>query len=945
MERDAFISYSHRRDVPLAEALQKGLHGILRTPWLRRPGAKVFRDTTSLGASHDLGGSIKSALAGSRYFIYLASPEAADSRWVCEEIAFWRHNHGMDHFLIALSDGRIVWDQTAGDFDWGRTTALPPGLRGAFETEPLWVDLRPFRDTDDRSMAPGTDFRDKVVTLAAPLHGLAKDALDSEDLRMQRRAVHFLRGAVALLTVMLLLAIAAGVFAWHQRGEALARARTSASQALAARALDTASKDPRKAAQFALYADAVQPTGESAQALAQAVVANDSVTRHLQAGNEEVANFHGLAHVVATNVAISRNGNMLAYYSDLDPDAESGTGPHIHLFDITTGKALPSLQGKGWPQDGGGMEFSSDGQTLAVEAPYNQIQIWDVAHQKVLQTITASNGEELATAFKNLRAFAFSRDGQRLAAAFYSPDQEDYDFHVAVWDATTGRELTKELATPDSLTLGFDGSNRLLSLDAQAGTVRSLARNSTSWSAQRPIPGFPRQDRAQVTLSADGSKAYIGEKNELWDLAKGQRVTGIDGRDVGAIVMPGAKDGSVYAADSRGVNVYDAALRRQRTLGSFTWPVSSVSASGDGQWVAAGSGDGAVSLFSTTSFQAGVRLPNKSQVRPADLAPDKWTAFRTGQSGTDVWAITDEGIRKLGHVPLKLVKEAMRQDTVIASADGSRAIVAQQGVVSLWDLHKKSRVRHPWTSGSEFVPLSFLPDGTHVVGTTKEEVQVLDTRSWSVRQSVPFDREASDMASAISADRTTLALVQDKELTVWKWETKEGFQQVRKVSIKSVWTMYGHEAAVSAKGELVAVMNYDGRISILNVSTGRFVHSTSASTGGAALAFSSDTAFLVQAFGSEEESGLQFWDAATGEARGAWMLPNQGTGQDNAVTQLFTGNNGAVVAFGMDGSLVRRTVDKDSWRKVLCKLAPDKLPHDEYDRYLGGLDVDTPCKA
>ncbi|MGA6871306.1 toll/interleukin-1 receptor domain-containing protein [Streptomyces pratensis] len=943
MERDAFISYSHKRDAPLAEALQKGLQGILRTPWLHRAGAKVFRDTTSLSASHDLSGSIKAALAASRYFIYLASPEAAESRWVREEIEYWRHNHGMEHFLIALSDGSVVWDPAAGDFDWDRTDALPSVLQGAFVTEPLWVDLRPFRDTDDRSMAPGSPFRDKVASLAAPVHGLMKDALDSADLRMQRRAVRILRNFVAALTAVSLLAIGAGSYAWQKRGEALARARTSASQALAARALDTVAKDPRKAAQFALYAQEVQPTGESAQALAQAVAANDSVTRHFQAGNEKVANFHGVAHVNATNVAVSRDGSMLAYYSDFDPDEASSKAAHIHLYDIKAGKALPNLKGGTWPQDGGWMQFSTDGQTLAVEGPYNRIDIWDVARQKRLRTITASKGEELATAFKRLWAFAFSGDGQRIAAAFYSPDQPEYRFHVAIWNAKTGRQLSKEIATTDNLALGFDNSNRLLALDSQAGAIRNFPQDAPSWSDWRKIPGFPRQERAQVTLSADGSKAYIGEKHELWDLTKGRRLASTDEQDIGAVVMPGANGGTVYAAGSRGVGVYDAALRRQRVLGSFTWPVSSISASEDGQWVAAGSGDGAVSLFSTTSLQVGVPLQNKPHVKPADLAPDNRTAFRTSQSGTDVWSVTSEGVRELGRVPLQLVKQSLRQDTLIASSDGTHAVVAQEDVVSLWDLHDGSRAGRQMTSSGTFVPMAFLPDGNHVVGTTSKEVQVVNTQSWKILQSIPFDREALDMAISTGADRMTLALVQNEELTVWKWTAEKEFHQVRKVSIKPVWTMYGHDVVVSAKGERAAVINFDGLISVLDVSTGKFVHGTSASSARTDLAFSSDTALLVQATGSGADRGLQFWDSATGESRGSWKLPKQESDRANTAARLLTSDDGTVTAFDMDGSLVRRTIDVAAWQKVLCNLVPDELPQEEYDRYLGGLEVDAPC--
>ncbi|MDF3141248.1 MULTISPECIES: toll/interleukin-1 receptor domain-containing protein [unclassified Streptomyces] len=943
MERDAFISYSHKKDVPLAQALEDGLKDILRTPWLRRSRVKVFRDTTSLSANHDLDGSIKAALAECRYFIYLASPEAARSRWVREEIRCWRRNHGTEQFLIALSDGSLGWDPAVGDFDWAdETIALPPELRGAFPTQPLWVDLRKFRSGEKRSMKPGEEFRDRVATLAAPLHGVPKDALDSTDLRIQRKAVRILRFFVAGLLVLSLLVAAVGLFAWQQRGEALSRARTSASQALAARALDLVSKDPRKAAQFALYAQAVEPTGESAQALSQAVVANGSVVRHLQAGFEEVTDYHGAGNVNATNVAISRDGSVLAYYSDFDPDATAlDDGQRIHLYDIAEGKALPHLDKGSWPQSGGDMEFSADGRTLAVERPYNRVDIWDTARQKLIRTITASEGRELAQVIKGLHGFAFSGDGRRLAATFFTPEGLEEGFHVAVWDVRTGHVLTEESAAPRSLTLGFDGENRLVALDHAAGRIRDLAPDSTSWSAWRTLPGFPRQEVAQVSLSADSSKAYVGEGGQVWDLVKGRRLADTDGGDLRAMSVPSAAGGNVYAADDRKVSVYDSALRLQRVLGSFTWPVFSVSASGDGRWVAAGSEDGAVSLFATAGFQAGVTLPNEPKLKPDDLTWDNHTAFRADASGTAVWSVTGDGVRKVGRLPLRM--DRPRQDTLVASLDGTRALAAQEGVLSLWDPRDGSRKGRHVTGDAEFQVLAFMPDGIHAAATTEDAVRLLDTRSWKVGQSIGFDRN-SNGTLALSADRTTLVRAEDSELTVWTWAADEGFREVCEVALDSVWTQFGIGVAVGVKGERVALINGDRMISVLDVSSGKFVRSTSAAPDGTAPAFSGDNAFLVQAGGSADAPTLQFWDATTTESRGTWTLPRGETTSDPADTRLLTDDSGTVTAFGADGSLVRRTVDVAQWQEVLCDLVPQELPQEEYDRYLEGLDVSAPCR-
>jgi hypothetical protein len=77
---DAFISYSHGRDKPIAAALQAVVQKLGK-PRHRRRALRVFRDDTSLSATPHLWPSIEEALAQSRYFVLLASPEAAASKW------------------------------------------------------------------------------------------------------------------------------------------------------------------------------------------------------------------------------------------------------------------------------------------------------------------------------------------------------------------------------------------------------------------------------------------------------------------------------------------------------------------------------------------------------------------------------------------------------------------------------------------------------------------------------------------------------------------------------------------------------------------------------------------------------------------------------------------------------------------------------------------------
>src|SRR5262245_3977488 len=91
----AFISYSHAVDGKLAPALQLGLHRFAK-PWYRLRAVRVFRDEASLSANPALWSSIESALASSDFFILLASPEAAASRWVSLEVDFWLAHKPLD---------------------------------------------------------------------------------------------------------------------------------------------------------------------------------------------------------------------------------------------------------------------------------------------------------------------------------------------------------------------------------------------------------------------------------------------------------------------------------------------------------------------------------------------------------------------------------------------------------------------------------------------------------------------------------------------------------------------------------------------------------------------------------------------------------------------------------------------------------------------------------
>lgn len=203
---DAFISYSHRKDKPIAQALQSVVQSIGK-PWWGRRALRIFRDDSSLAATPHLWPDIAAALDRSRHLVLLASPEAAASHWVNKEVEHFLARKGPAGMLIALTAGRLVWNEPARTFEMGDGFPLPPALSGRFEAEPKWVDLTAYREGGSRASKRNPDFLTRAADLAAAIHGVPKEDLLSDELRQQRRALATAWGAAACLAALGLVSV------------------------------------------------------------------------------------------------------------------------------------------------------------------------------------------------------------------------------------------------------------------------------------------------------------------------------------------------------------------------------------------------------------------------------------------------------------------------------------------------------------------------------------------------------------------------------------------------------------------------------------------------------------------------------------------------------------------------------------------------------------------
>src|SRR5580704_8837147 len=282
---DAFISYSHRLDAAIAARLQTELQRFAK-PWYRVRALHVFRDQTSL----------------------VASPESAQSGWVSREISWWRACRPMNHLLVAVTEGDLVWDETAGDLDWAATTALSKEALGrAFSEEPRWVDLRWARDQAGRLRSADPRLQDAVADLAAAIRHVPKDSLIGEHIRRRQRAVRAVVATAAVLVVLLAFSLTAAFVAKGQQSRADRENTVATAGLLASTAVALTSSRPDLAQLFAVQAYRLDPGNPQARAALFATVqADPQVQRFLTAPGPVSA--LAVAPGGGTVVAGTRNG-------------------------------------------------------------------------------------------------------------------------------------------------------------------------------------------------------------------------------------------------------------------------------------------------------------------------------------------------------------------------------------------------------------------------------------------------------------------------------------------------------------------------------------------------------------------------------------------------------------------------------------------------------------
>jgi len=828
----AFISYSHAADGELAPALQSALHRFAK-PWNRLRAMRVFRDKTGLGVTPGLWRSIEQALAESEYFLLLASPQAAQSKWVEQEVDWWLRNRSPRRLLIVQTDDELRWDNDRADFDWSITNALPLRLAKVFQEEPHYLDLRWARRASDLSVRK-PEFLEAIARLTATLRNQPVDELIGEDVAQHRKTRLLARVAVATLGLLLAATAVAAILAVQQRDRAEAQSREAQRQRASAeeqtRIAEAQTEQSRRrlvrlyvanglrqmeqndlSASLLWFAEALQlergfPQGERTQRVRLgAVLRQHPQLRQLWPCPQ------------ARSAEFSTDGRYV------EVETEEG---NVLVWDAATGKPVPSLS-----RPGSQAGLIRNGQEVLKIHPDNRVEVWS---GEGTGSVTLQHSEPVIVA-------DLSSDGTRVLTL-------DSDRRVRLFDAASGRYLTSlgDWAGVDYASFSPDGKTVVQVSRRGWALIWDVAQDTqvTEVRHQGAVihAAFSPDSRRFATAATDDTA-------RVWDARTGAPLSPPlhHGDTVSHVAFHSDGTRLATVSSNRLIRIWDLGAAEPQTLRHDS-AVRYAAFGGDGKRILTLT-DFAAQLWSLETGRAIPLQMPESQLYFGGFSPDgRWVTTAAQDGAVRLWdAVTGRQLRSLPH--------DRKVNHVDISRDGRRLAAASHTELVVWDLEATRRIatlRHR----SPVLAVQFDRDGKRLLSLEFEAKAHL----WRVGETGEIAEISSfpevDLA-VLSADGARVATAAGLEVQIWN--VANGRQSISRMAASNRL----RRLAFSPDGGRLVTASQDGVARIWEVATGAAVTPPMRHDGGLMhIEFSPDG---TQVLTAGEDRSARLWEAASGE--------------------------------------------------------------------------------
>jgi len=857
-------------------------------------------------------------------------------------------NEEAERVLATLADSRLV-SVSEGSVEVAHEALLRewPRLREWIEEDSQGRRLRRHITEASRGWEEAGRDRSELyrgARLAAALDWAADHALDLNELEREfvsesrdaseqetkrvRRTNRRLRGLLVGVAVLLAAAVAGGIFAVVQRGEArdaAAQARDAETAQLAQRlgAQALVDKDLDLALLLALQAVAIDDSPQTRGYLLEALRRSPSA----------IGVMHGRGEVLRA-IAISPDETTLAV----------GDSTGVLFFDAGTYEQIGDhpLPVRNCAES---LAYSPDGRTLAVGGDRCVRLINARTHELLAETAVGGDATRMA----------FTRDGSRLVVLF-SPDEGSarITFREAATLRPIGPAIEPEAFVGDFVGFYYASPDFALAADDRSLLTASEDGELAWWDLEsgqktRTLPIETGLRAPALAVSPDGLTAAVGVDGgiQVVDLGAGTVRTVIGGLTGSPNRLLFSPDGGTLVSTNLDgtVTLWDIETATPReTLRGHSNSVQQPVFSPGGETLYTVSHDGTAIAWDMTgdhglgrpfTFTHDLAFAGGYDGHPGEFSPDgRLFAVGLKEQGIEFW-----DARELTPVGASLLETSGEVKTLAFSPDGrTLAAVTVQGYLTLWDVGSRSRLRAISMEGGRYilVGVSFSPDGATLL-TTQDNggVKLWDVATGASLGEIGNGDGAHDLA--LSADGAMVAFVRPETggAEVWDVTTRS---PIAAVEGSQTPLLYDLSVALSPDGRILAVGGFDRVVRVWDVRTEELLHELDqGGTGAFTLEFSPDGRTLAV---SGFEPAASLWDVATGTQIG----PRLTAGDRRTMIDISPDGRHLLETHG-NGQGAIWDIDPESWEQRACAIANRTLTREEWEKFLPGRPYEPACRS